>query len=230
MEEERYTLYIINDISERKSDAKLIEELAAQTAGIAACVIDGYRLIGESEIRRKVYSFLRKQEKYDLILTGDMGGTMMFPAWELKRFGKDVQRIPYSTHNLAGNPYEIVAYEAASLGGKPRILILESDLGPGGNTREKLQRVVNEICKANRNAIVHLVIGVCNKGQMAEWGGQKALMHAAFPVCHEGVRLSEILEKYSKRRSESMPDETRRMLAKARKLLEHNRRAKIEPH
>lgn len=226
MAETDYRLYIINDVSERKGDAKLIEELAAQTGGIAL-VIDGYQLICESEIRRKVYSFIRKQEKYDLILTGDMGGTMMFPVWELESFGKDVQRIMYSTHNQIGNPKEEVAQVVSFLGGRPRILILESDLGAGGNTREKLQLVVHGIYKANPNAIVHLVIGVANKKQMAGWSGQKVLMYAALPVDHQGVRLSETIEKYSVRRAEKMTGDTKELFAKARKLLEQNRRVKI---
>jgi len=226
MAEKDYTLYIINDISEKKGDAKLIEELVAQAVGIALVLPDGYKVIGESAIKRKIYAFLEKQEKYDLIFTGDMGGTMMFPAWELKRFGKDVQRILYSRHNWLGDPYAAAACEASSLGGKPRILMLESDLGLAGHTREKLQRAVKEIRKANRNATVDVVIGIANRGQLARLDGHN-VKHAACPVCHQGVRLSEIVEKYSARRSDLMLDETKELFTEARKLLEHNRRDKM---
>lgn len=227
MAEKDFRLYIINDISERKSDAKLIEELAAQATGITALFHD-YLIIGESEIRRRVYEFLEKQEKYDLIFTGDRGGTMIFPAWELERFGTKVVRIAYSSHHWFGSPFKAVFDEVSLLGGSPRILIIESDAGRANTTKTKLNMAIEEILKANKSAIVEIVIGVSSKKEMEYWYNNHFVKYIAYSVSHQGIRLSELVEKYAEDPSE-LSDEAKRMFARAHKLIEHNRLLKMTP-
>jgi hypothetical protein len=227
MAEKDYRLYIINDISEKKSDAKIIEDLAAQAIGITA-LFHNYIIIGESEIRRKVYAFLEMQEKYDLIFTGDRGGTMIFPAWELERFGTKVARIAYSMHHLVGDPFKAVFDEVSLLGRSPRILIIESELGRAGTTKEKLNILLETIEKANKDSIVHIIIGVGSKNEIAQWRQRDYVKQAAYPVEHQGVRLSEMVEKYAEDPSH-LSDEAKRMFARAHKLLEQNRLMKMTP-
>jgi len=227
MAEKDYRLYIINDISERKSDAMLIEELAAQAIGITA-LFHTYIIIGESEIRRNVYAFLEKQERYDLILTGDRGGTMIFPAWELERFGTKVARIAYSMHHLIGDPFKAVSHEVSLLGGRPRILIIESELGRAGTTKAKLDILLGTIEKGNKDATTHIIIGVGSKKEIAKWSERDSVKYVAYPVEHQGVRLSEMVEKYLETPAQHSAEE-KRMFVRAHKLIEHNRQMKMTP-
>jgi len=227
MDKRDYRLYIINDISEKKSDAKLIEELAAQATGIAS-LFHNYAIIGESELRRRAYAFLEKQEKYDLIFTGDRGGTMIFPAWELERFGTKVARIAYSSHHWSGSPFKAVFDEVSPLGRSPRILIIESDVGRANTTKTKLNMAIEEILKANKAALVHIVIGVGNKSEIEHWSNYPLVKYVAYPVDHQGIRLSELVEKYIEDPSH-LSDETKKMAARAQRLLEHNRLMKMTP-
>lgn len=45
-------------------------------------------IVNASEIRSKIFSYLGRRPKYDLILTGDRGGTLLFTDRQLLRFGK----------------------------------------------------------------------------------------------------------------------------------------------
>ena len=181
---------IINDVSERKADKPLIEEFASD-------IYPFPRIVKASGIRRKVFNRLRyetKRRKYDLILLGDRGGTLLFSDPRLKDFGNRVRRMQYSMHALKKDWLSAVEKEAGSLGERPRILLLESDVGSAEHTAHKLMEAKRALLRARANAEVDIMAGIANK----DTDNIAKYRYVASYVQGSPERLSELLEKYER--------------------------------
>ena len=185
----QYKYLLINDVSELKSHAPLISSF------LNVSNLGRYDLVNASAIRKKVFEHLGEQTsrkgKYDLILLGDRGGTLIFTSPKLREFGTRIARIPYSSQ--VGKPgwQDGVAREAGKLGKKPRILILESDVGQHGHTENKLAEARRAILGARKDAEVHVVAGAAHEAAVERLG----MSYAARKSSANPKRLSEILEK-----------------------------------
>lgn len=186
-------LLIINDVSERKRDAPLIRDFVrtiyAQHMGTGT-----FEVVNASKVRKKVFGFLGKQPRYDLVLTGDRGGTTMFTGRQLLGFGKKVMRVPYSSHYHTEPPWpSALKTEAARLGKNPKILVLESDVGPVLHTANKLADAKRMIAVAKKDAVVHVVAGAASNSanKLVDFE------YVAYPTSEKLVRLSELVDNYA---------------------------------
>lgn len=183
----RLPLLIINDISESRRDAPAIRGFLRSVYGKQG------RLVGASKIRQRVFGYLGRQPKYDLIFLGATGGPRIFMGGELARMGKAVKEIPYSMHIEQARWPSTVLREAAKLGEKPRILLLDSDVGPLLHTANKLADAKRIIAVAKKDAVVHVVAGAASNSA-------KRLVdfdYIAYPTSEKPVRLSELMDNYA---------------------------------
>ena len=159
---------IINDVSESKRHLPAINSFLRLSRKHGMLADRSISVIPASALRKKVFAHLKrdteKSGKYDLILLGDRGGTLLFSGSELRGFGTAVRRLPYSMHmkkdfDLAGT----IPKEVSSLGGRPRILILEGDAGISGATGLKLEDARKEILLRRGDADVRIVIGAAHR-------------------------------------------------------------------
>jgi hypothetical protein len=182
----RLPLLVINDISENRRDAPVIRGFIRSIYGRQGSIVLA------SKIREKVFSFLARQPKYDLIFLGATGGPKIFMGRELSRLGKSVKEIPYSIHMQQETWPSTVLREAAKLGEKPRILILDSDVGPVLHTANKLANAKKVIAIAKKDAVVHVVAGAASSA------ARKRLdfNFVAYPTSAKPVRLSELMHRY----------------------------------
>lgn len=174
---------IINDISQSRKHLPIIRNF------VRSVYTSKYKLVNASEIRRRVFQHLEKQPKYDLILLGDRGGTLIFSDTQLQRFGTKVARVPYSGHYEAGAEWQ-KHLKMPHLGRRPRILILEADIGPIGDTARKLNNVRQTLKSLRNGAEIHTVGGVANKKaqRMVDFN------YVAYPTPAGLIRLSELME------------------------------------
>lgn len=174
---------IINDVSQSRKHLPVIRKF------VSSVYPSKYKLVNASEIRRRVFQHLEKQPKYDLILLGDRGGTLIFSDTQLKRFGTKVARVPYSGHYEAGAEWQ-KHLKMPHLGRRPRILILEADIGPIGDTARKLNNVRQTLKTLRNGAEIHTVGGVANSR------AQKMVKfsYIAYPTPAGLIRLSELME------------------------------------
>lgn len=221
-----YRGYIINDISERESEAEFIKEAVKLLGEDVA--LPGYLIIGETEVKGRVFHFLKKQPIYDLILTGDRGGTMLFPAWELEQFGEKVMRLEYSDHHSRGFPLENLIAEVSKLGERPRILIIDSDMGPQLATRDKLLFTVKRILEIKKEAAVDVVVGVASKIELKDLSD--TLKYVACWIDERPMRLSELLETYLRNKDvKKLEGSEKRIITRLHKLQEHRRIMRMTP-
>jgi F420-0:gamma-glutamyl ligase-like protein len=196
----RYKYLLINDVSEKKRHAPLINSF------LNLSNLGRYDLVKASDIRKKVFEHLRerisREGEYDLILLGDRGGTLLFTDPKLKEFGRRVARIPYSSQAGIADWQAVVAKEVGKLNEKPRILVLESDVGQHGHTEDKLAAARRAIVGARVAAEVHVVAGAAHEAAAERLG----LEYMARKTPANPKRLSEILEK-----TEHMPVMPRRV-------------------
>lgn len=196
-------LLIINDVSERKRDAALIRDFV-RTVYVQPGRIGPFEVLNASKVRKKVFGFLGKQPRYDLVLTGDRGGTAMFTGRQLLGFGKKVMRVPYSSHYHAEPPWPTaIREEAARLGKNPRILVLESDVGPQMQTAGKLADIVHSLLSAREDAEVHKVAGVVSREVLENrrvLSSYRDFNYVAYPTRASPMRLSELVDEYSRDR------------------------------
>ncbi len=197
---------IINDISQSRKHLPIIRRF------VNSVYTDRYRLVNASEIRRRVFQHLEKQPKYDLILLGDRGGTLIFSDAQLRRFGKKVARVPYSGHSEKGAMWQ-EHLKLPRLGKKPRILLLEGDVGPIGDTARKIIGVKETLKSIRGGAEIHAVSGVANKKaqKMVDFS------FVAYSTPTALIRLSELMEGEIPRAptGRKMPSREKQGLARA---------------
>lgn len=193
----RPNMVFINDISESKRHETLIRDFLDEAVGRYGLNWGRYKLVKASEIREKVLDHIkkdaRKKGKYDLILTGDKGGTLLFSGRQLLELGKKVKRLRYSTH-LGKDAYDkwpaLALRELEGLGRKPRILLLESDVGPMGDTAEKMAQAREVIKGRIEGADMRLVAGITNKAALKKG----RLDYTAYKTGAQPLRLTELLD------------------------------------
>lgn len=194
-------LLIINDVSERKRDAALIRDFV-RTIYAQHMRTGTFEVVNASKVRNKVFGFIGKQPRYDLVLTGDRGGTAMFTGRQLLGFGKRVLRVPYSSHYHTEPPWPSALKEEASrLGKNPRILILESDVGPQMQTAGKLADIVHSLLSAREDVEVHKVAGVVSRDVLENrrvFSSYRDFNYIAYPTRAFPMRLSELVGEYSR--------------------------------
>lgn len=183
----RKDLLVINDVSELERHRPAIRGFL--NVGYRGA----YRMVNASRVREKVFGHLRvqtgKHGKYDLIFLGDRGGTLLFMGPELRQFGTRIMRLPYSMHTE--EPWETtILHEVRKLGPKPRVLLLEGDIGGIGHTAFKLRAARNLITQLRADARVRTVAGIANREKK-----KKAVLDYSAGITGAHVkRLSEIVD------------------------------------
>ncbi len=99
--------------------------------------------------------------------------------------------MPYSMHAMEKEWLRGLESEAGSLGERPRVLILEGDVGGAGHTDDKLALAKRALLKMRVMGEVDIMAGVANK----DAHGVEKYKYVASLVHGTPERLSELLEK-----------------------------------
>lgn len=182
---------VINDVSELKKHKPAIRSFL-NLAGMGR-----ERMVNASDVRERVFKWLKedtaKRGKYRRIFIGEKGGELILRDKALLKYGERIVGLPYSSHYGKTKWLKLMRDELKGVSGKPRILIMDSDVGEHALTAVKMNVARRFARNYRKGSDVRVVVGAANRGAL----GRVDLKpdYVAHSTDANPKRLSELVEK-----------------------------------